>query len=334
MNILLTSVGRRAYMVNYFKDVVNGKVHAVNSEFTYAMEIADESAISPLIYDHGYIDFILSYCEKHVISVVLSLFDVDLLVLSRNKVRFQKKNIKLIVSDESFISVCSDKYKTYNWLKAIGIKTPNTYLDIYGCLMDIKREKCTYPVIVKPRWGMGSIGVYEASDQIELEVFYDKVRKDIAKSYLKYESEADIEQSVIIQEKLKGEEYGIDVFNNLKGEYLSCVPKRKLAMRSGETDAAVIIEDKKLVELGRKISLHSKHVANLDVDCFIVNKEYYVLEMNARFGGQYPFSHLSGVNYPKVIIDIVNNCSVSDDCLMPLCNVKGFKNIQPVILND
>lgn len=57
MNILLTSVGRRTYMVNYFKEALQGKglVHAANSVETYAMKIADQSVLTPLIYDGNYI---------------------------------------------------------------------------------------------------------------------------------------------------------------------------------------------------------------------------------------------------------------------------------------
>lgn len=332
MNILLTSVGRRAYMVNYFKEVIDGKVHAVNSEYTYAMQIADANAITPLIYDPKYIDFLFAYCKDNDIKLVISLFDIDLPVLSKNKKYFSVHGIDIIVSDEGFIDICNDKYKTYCWLKDNGFKTPVTYIDIDDCKRDILHNRFSYPLIVKPRWGMGSIGVYEAFSQTELEVFYNKVKHDIVKSYLKYESNADMEHSVIIQEKLHGQEYGIDVFNDLKGKYLSCVPKKKLAMRSGETDSAIIVEDNKLIDLAKKLSERSKHIANLDVDCFKVNDEYYVLEMNSRFGGQYPFSHLSGVNYPRAIIKMVKKEKVDDIDLLYKYNVVAYKNIQPVII--
>ena len=52
MNILLTSVGRRAYMVKYFKEALheNGEVHVCNSDdLTVAFQYADHCFISPLI---------------------------------------------------------------------------------------------------------------------------------------------------------------------------------------------------------------------------------------------------------------------------------------------
>ena len=37
-----------------------------------------------------------------------------------------------------------------------------------------------FPLILKPRWGMGSIGIYKADNLEELEVFY----KNLVEKYL------------------------------------------------------------------------------------------------------------------------------------------------------
>ena len=90
MNVLLTSVGRRAYMVKYFKKAVGetGKVHVCNSDdLTVAFHYADNSVVSPLIYDENYIPFLLDYCESNQIDIVVSLFDIDLPVLARKNLR-------------------------------------------------------------------------------------------------------------------------------------------------------------------------------------------------------------------------------------------------------
>lgn len=332
MNILLTSVGRRSYMIKYFKDALEGKglVHAANSVETYAMKIADQSILTPLIYDGNYIDFLLDYCLEYKINVVISLFDIDLPVLSRNKQKFFENNISVIVSDIEFIQICNDKWLTHNFLIENGFNAPNSFLSVTDVLKALESKTINFPLIIKPRWGMGSIGIFEVDNHEELLILYQKTLNSIKNSYLKYESNQELDKSVIIQEKLIGDEYGIDIFNNLGGEYITCIPKKKLAMRAGETDSAEIIESNELIEIGERLSRTSKHIGNLDVDCFYVDNRFYILEMNCRFGGQYPFSHLAGVNFPKAIVEMLKNNAVNSTLLTPTYGTKGFKDILPV----
>ncbi|MDN5307377.1 MAG: carbamoyl-phosphate synthase large subunit [Eubacteriaceae bacterium] len=334
MNILLTSVGRRTYMINYFKEALQGKglVHAANSVETYAMKLADKSVLSPLIYDGNYIDFLLDYCLKNNIKAVISLFDIDLPVLSKNKQIFVENDITVIVSDFNFIQICNDKWLTYGFLIKNGFYAPVSFLSVNDALRAIENKVINFPLIVKPRWGMGSIGIYEADNKEELSVLYQKTLKSIKNSYLKYESNHELDKSIIIQEKLFGDEYGLDIFNNLNGELLTCVPKKKLAMRAGETDSAEIIENKKLFGIGEKLSRLSKHIGNLDVDCFLVDNEFYILEMNCRFGGQYPFSHLAGVNFPQALIKMLMGEKVVDDLLHAKTGTIGIKDLVPIKL--
>lgn len=331
MNILLTSVGRRTYMVNYFKEALqgNGLVHAANSSETYAMKIADKSVITPQIYDYNYIQFVLQYCNENNIKAVISLFDIDLPVLAKNKQKFVDNDITLIVSDYDFIQICNDKWLTYNFLIKNGFNAPTSFLSVTDVLEAIQSNQINFPLIIKPRWGMGSIGINEAENEKELLILYQKTLNSIKNSYLKYESNQELDKSVIIQKKLSGEEYGIDVFNNLKGEWLSCVPKKKLAMRAGETDSAEILENKELFEIGKKISQLSKHIGNLDVDCFLVSNKFYILEMNCRFGGQYPFSHLAGVNFPKALLKLIQNKKIDEYLLKAKPGTIGIKDLVP-----
>lgn len=41
----------------------------------------------------------------------------------------------------------------------------------------------------------------------------------------------------------------------------------------------------------------------IDIDIFKVNDEYYISEVNPRFGGGYPHAYECGVNIPKMIIN-------------------------------
>ena len=298
-------MGRRSYLVQYFKEALKGKgkIHVANSsELSPAFQVADYAVITPLIYDKSYIPFLLNYCKKNSITAIISLFDIDLPILAESKPKFNEIGVTVIVSSEKTVNICNDKWRTYCFLKENDLKVPQTYLSLEEATKNLKKSILKFPVMIKPRWGMGSIAVYEAENFNELNIFYDKVKLNIEKTYLKYEAEKNMEQSVLIQEKLNGQEYGLDIINDLNGKYQTTIVKKKLAMRSGETDCAITVQNNTLKKLGKKISGLLKHIGNLDVDVFEEDNDFFVLEMNARFGGGYPFSHMAGVNLPAAII--------------------------------
>ena len=334
MNILLTSIGRRSYMVNYFKDALKGigEVHAANSEFTYSLSLADKSTITPLIYDDCYIRYLVDYSRENNIFAILPLFDIDLSVLSKNKHLFDEIGTHIIVSGYDTTQLCNDKWETYKFLLSNGIKTPKTYIDLNESRNSILNNELSLPVIIKPRWGMASIGIYRADTMEELDILYRKAKMDIENSYLKYESATDEIYNVIIQQKMDGGEYGIDVLNDLDGFFLTAICKRKIAMRAGETDSAEIIDDVELYRIGEYISNSLRHVGNLDVDCFKANGEFYIMELNNRFGGQYPFVHLAGANFPKAVICMLQNKPIDNDLITVNIGTIGVKDLNPVRL--
>ena len=316
MNILLTSVGRRAYIIDYLRDVYKrlglaGNIIATNSDMnTTAMSVADKAFESPIIYDEKYIPFLLEICKSEKIDMLISLFDIDLMILAKNKSRFEKMGVKVIVSNENIINICNDKFEMLKYLKKINMPVPKTYIDLEEALKGADFDKNSY--ILKPRWGMGSLSIFEAENKKELEVLYEKAKRSTQKSYLRFESGADIGRAILIQEKIKGDEYGLDIFNDFKGENLTVTVKRKLAMRSGETDIAKVIENKELEDIGNKIAESLKHIGNLDMDILFDGQNAYIIDMNARFGGGYPFTHSAGVNELEALIRLCKNEKVND----------------------
>ena len=316
MNILLTSVGRRAYIIDYLRDVYKrlglaGNIIATNSDMnTTAMSVADKAFESPIIYDEKYIPFLLEICKSEKIDMLISLFDIDLMILAKNKSRFEEMGVKVIVSNENIINICNDKFEMLKYLKKINMPVPKTYIDLEEALKETDFDKNSY--ILKPRWGMGSLSIFEAENKKELEVLYEKAKRSIQKSYLRFESGADIDRAVLIQEKIQGDEYGLDIFNDFKGENLTVTVKRKLAMRSGETDIAKVIENKELEDIGKKIAESLKHIGNLDMDILFDGQKVYIIDMNARFGGGYPFTHSAGVNELEALIRLCKNEKVND----------------------
>lgn len=336
LNIFITSVGRRSYMVNYFKEALdgNGLVHAGNSKATYSMKLADRSVITPLIYDQGYIGFLLGYCLKHHISAIISMFDIDLPVLSINRKLFAEYGITVIVSDYDVTQICNDKWLTNKFLVDNGFATVPTFISPGKAIDAIKDGRLHFPVIIKPRWGMASIGMFIAENDIELEVLYNKSFKKINETYLKYESAATPNEKVIIQEMIDGQEYSLDVFNDLNGFFLQCTVKEKLDIRAGESMYCRVVRDDALENIGLRLSKRLKHIAVLDLDCIKKGKEYYIIDMNARFGGTYAYTHLAGANFPKAIIKMLLNEKIDTALLTTSAGITGIKDIVPVQLKN
>lgn len=335
MNVLLTSAGRRTYLIDYFKEALGkgGKVYASNSIYTYSLGQADGYTLTPQIYDDGYIDYLIEYCKDNSIEVVISLFDIDLPVLAAAKERFLKAGVNVIVSAPEVISICNDKWKTYLFLKQIGLRCPKTFVDLESAQTALDTGDITYPLFIKPRWGMGSIGVYKVEDAHELGIFYHKLQKQIFETYLRFESAEDAAHCIVIQEGLRGRELGLDVLNDLKGNYVTTIAKEKIAMRAGETDIAEIVDPGSFIPVAMKLSQTLGHIANLDVDCFVAEDgEVYVLELNCRFGGQYPFSHLAGVNFPKQIIEWCEGKPTNEKLITATIGVRSCKDLHPVLI--
>ncbi|MEK5208051.1 ATP-grasp domain-containing protein [Psychrobacillus sp. FSL H8-0510] len=330
MNLLLTSAGRRGYLVNYFKEALGdgGEVHVANSVNSTAMMYGDKSVITPLIYDENYIPFLKNYCLVNHIEAIIPLFDIDLPILTNNIKVFKDIGVNVIVSNKEIINICNDKWETYKFLITNDFQTPKTFLKVSDALNAIEQGNINFPLIIKPRWGMGSISIFDADNSNELEVLFEKVKKDIQDSLLLYESNQENQLSVLIQEKLSGQEYGLDIINDLNGKYMNTIVKKKYAMRSGETDIAETSKDEALELVGKSLATFTNHIGNLDVDAFVVDGVSYILEMNARIGGGYPFSHYAGVNLPKAIVSWLKQEKVDPAILKAKIGVIGYKDIQ------
>jgi len=336
MNILLTSAGRRSYLINYFKEALNGegKIHAGNSEYSVALIAADESVITPKIYNGKYVDFIIEYCKKHDIKLIIPLFDIDLPILAKKKNRFLQNGIVVLVSDYKVTQICNDKWKTYKFLLNNGFNAPITYRNKDKAIKGLLKGLIKFPLIIKPRWGMGSIGIVTVNNLDELEVLYEKQKKHVFKTYLSYESRIDKENCLIIQENIVADEYGLDIINDSEAQYVTTFVKKKLSMRSGETDSAVTIEEPLFKKLGEDISQALKHTSILDADCFLKDNKVIVLELNCRFGGGYPFSHMAGANIPLAIISWVKGQKPDKNVFTIKPGIKGIKEINPIIVNE
>lgn len=328
MNILFTCAGRRTYLLKYFKENMSpeDKIVATDMQLSApALQAADIKIQVPAVYDQKYIDITLNICKEHKIDALLCLNDLELPILAENKAKFEALGVKVIVSDPEVIDICFDKYKTAQWVESIGLYAPQTYVTLASAKEALAKGEILFPLFMKPRWGSGSIGLETIDDMEELDIYYHLLMKKIKKTILATASVGD--EYIMIQEKLSGNEFGLDVMNDLEGNNVAVSVKQKLAMRAGETDKALTVDLPEVRKMGAAIGRNLKHIGNLDVDIMQrANGDYCVLELNPRFGGGYPFSYEAGVNMPLAILKWLKGEEVDSRILQPAYGKMFAKN--------
>ena len=305
MNILFTCAGRRNYLINYFKEAIKGEglIMAADMQKTApAMIDADKAFIVPGIYAENYVDELIKCIKNEAVDLVISLNDLELPILAEHQKEIEETGAKVIISNPKAIKIAFDKWETAKYIERIGLKSPKTYINIDKALEAIDEGKLTFPLVLKPRWGSASIGIDFPESIEELKLAYQLQLLRIKKTILANASKEDLEHTILIQEKIQGKEYGLDVLNDFNGKYYGTFLREKLAMRSGETDKAISVIDDRFSKVGRKIGESLRHLGNLDCDVFEYNNELYVLELNPRFGGGYPFSHEAGMDTASAYI--------------------------------
>jgi carbamoyl-phosphate synthase large subunit len=305
MNVLLTCAGRRSYEIGAFKEAVRGqgRILACDADPNApALQMADAAFVVPRIDAKDYVEELLKLCAQHKVGLLVPAFEPELPILADRLADFDAIETTVLVSSPDVIATCYDKVKTAAFLADIGIRSPRTYLSVSDALEGLRAGDVGYPVMVKPRFGVSSIGNHLAEDEAELAFYFDQCRKQIAATFLASSSSDDPETAVLVQEGLDMNEYGLDIVNDLDGRYACTFVKRKLRMRAGQTDRAVTVDDAALLALGERIGTNLGHRGILDCDAFVDRDEICVIDLNPRFGGGYPFSHMAGANLPAALI--------------------------------
>lgn len=291
MRILLTAIGKRVQLIKHLKE--NNYIVGIDAgDLSPAKHFVDSFYRVPSCNDKDYVDVLLEICINESIDMLISLYEKEFLILDRNRDRFKKSGTILLLSHRNILEICNDKWSTYKFFKDNDINTPNTYL-----VEEIKTKSdidINYPVILKPRDGMGSRGIYYVDSKEDLSHIISKL------------------DNYIVQEIVEGTEFTLDVLCDLEGQVLSIVPRQRLEVRAGEVSKSKSVKDFRLINitLGLVEKMNSKGnngaIGPMNIQCIVDNiGEIKFIEINPRFGGGVPLTFESGVDYGKIFNDMV-----------------------------
>ena len=321
MNVLLTSGARRIDFIGFFQQALKeagslGNIIVADPEYNApSLQVADRPYVIPHQNSEEYIEAIFHICEENEIDFIISLNDWEVPKLAANKDRFKEMGVTVFAPDEDVVRKVRDKGDYERLLGEFGVKAPRTYFSVEETKEGLRNGEVDFPLIVKPRNGSGSEAMEIVANEGQLASAYELAVEKLRETPMDDATHMDPEENIIVQEIIDGEKYSLDIVNDLNGNFVTAFARKQLAMRGGDVDRTITTHKKELLDLGEKIGKNLKHIGYINTDVFFDGKDYYVIDINPRYGGGYAFTHQAGANIPAAFIAMAAGEEVKEEWL-------------------
>jgi len=292
-NLLFCSVGRRARLLRNVKETIGktGLIVGTDLQSTApALQFCDRQYVVPRITEPTYIDTILDICKENDVKAITTLIDPEIEILAENSDKFKAIGVIPLCPAKQSAIYCFNKYELYKYATENGIRTPLTFHDWDEFKAALAEGRISFPVFMKPICGSGSVGAH--------------------KVYTIEQAEADWnsgEYDYIIQELMTGGDCDADVYvDTISHKAVAAFSKRKIETRIGGASKTCSFKDPKLFRFIQEICDAFEFNGPLDMDFFIKDGEYYLSEINPRFGGAYLHAYGAGVDFIQCIVNNIN----------------------------
>ncbi len=287
MNILMCSAGRRVELLKDIRKSMSpgSRIIATDlSEYAPALYEADKYYLVPRIDDPAYIDTVLKICKMESVDAVTTLIDPEIMLLAENRERFEDIGVEVLAPYVDTARLCFDKYEMYKYLTDKGIPTVRTWGTLSEAEAATESGEVTFPVFVKPRRGSGSVGAKKIFDLEALKVAFEE------------------DDTLIMQEYMDCLDLDADIYaDTVSHEPVAIFSKKKISTTIGGANKTISFKDEKLFAFVKEFMKHFEFNGPLDADFFCRDGEYYLSEINPRFGGAYLHAYGAGVDFIKLI---------------------------------
>lgn len=213
------------------------------------------------------------------LDLVISTVDVELVALSRR--REELAPAVLAAPSAETLDTALDKLQLAERCAPTG-RAPRTVL----AGPDALAIDWEFPAFAKPRQGAGSRGIRLVPDRTALEAL-------------------PLDEDLIVQEFLPGEEYSVDVIADAQGGIVAAVPRTRARVDSGVAIAGRTVHDPELEETAAVIAQAIGLVGVANVQLRRDRSGAAVLlEVNPRFPGALPLTIAAGVDIPSLVVDL------------------------------
>jgi carbamoyl-phosphate synthase large subunit len=245
--------------------------------------LSDASVVVPAADDLAFEATLLRICRDQGVSVIFPIIDEELQVFADAAARFATDGITVVGNAPEVVRTAKDKWRTYQWCRQHEVPTPRTWLATE------LPSSLSYPLIVKPRSGRGSVGVRVVESSDELRAHLDR------------------SDEWLVQEYVKGPEFTVDIVAVREGRVISAVPRERLVTKAGMCVKGRTVNEPRLLEravqVAEEFGLTPR--GNVQFCRSVRDDEYYLIEINPKFGAGLPLTTAAGVNMPLLLLKML-----------------------------
>jgi len=292
VSVLITAASRRVPLVRAFRAAVEklGKGRVITTDInplSPALYFGHKHHIVPLTTDRYYIPIIESICDVEDVNLIIPTIDDELPIFGRARKQFADLDIRVAISSEKTGLICNDKYATWKFCRDNEIAAPETRLG-----SDVEAHELRYPVIVKPRFGRGSVNVFTVRNAEQLKLF------------LNYVSDP------VVQDFVDGTEFTVDLLADFDGRVISAVPRERLVIRAGVSDKGVTRKNQAVMDFAIDVAERLQIVGAANIQCKWDGNQATLIEVNPRFSGGIPLTMAAGADFASWLVQMTAGIEV------------------------
>ncbi len=246
----------------------------------------DKGFLIPDASSPDFVQGLIDLARKKRASAIFVGADEELAVVGSAADQIMKAGGAVVISNKpETISIGSDKWKTYQFMKKHGL--PRAESSLPGGRERFVKE-FGYPIVVKPREGHGSEQFFVARSRDEIDYAIASIRRRGWRPMLQeYLSE-------------DADEFTTGVTLGKGGKVMSSIAIRR-TLKGGQTYKAFIDEFPEVRKAAEQVAVGLGGAGPINVQARMEKGEPKAFEINPRFSASCPIRAAAGVNEPDIL---------------------------------
>ena len=255
---------------------------------TLGLYLAHKGYIVPAArHEADYLEKLLDILAGEEIQAVFVASSQELDFFSRHKADIEKKTqAKVFTNSPEVLNICDDKWSTVCFLKEHGFYAPLTirYPEDAEQICSFIKD-ANFPVIIKPRRGTGSKGLYMVENFTRL------------RTLLKGQNDMIIQQYIPDRQG----EYTTGICTGSGGKVLSGITLKRY-LQDGMTMSADSDDYTEITSYCKQVAGVLKPYGPCNFQLRLLEQKPFIFEINPRFSSTTGMRYLLGVNEAEILL--------------------------------